>query len=191
MGNAELRWERDVLRYDVAKAKHLSPADQAVSLDLVGFRLSAVEAELAVRAALHAHDPGLPDPRARDHDAWRQLAQDLRDQVDIVDLLGVAGCRLQGVGKEWAGGRPSCGGTDRFRVWDRESGGRPGYWCRQCQISGDAIAVYREFVVPGSSFFVFWILALQLGMRTPDHGSARPPRIEMLRERVVIGELVS
>lgn len=189
MGNAELLSERDVLRYDAAKAERLSPDDQAVCLDFVDARLNAVEAELAVRAALHASDPGLPDPLASDYDAWRRLAQDLRDQVDIVELLRLAGCQLERTGKEWAGPCPACGGTDRFRVWARASGRRPGYWCRQCQITGDAIAAYREFIVPGASFFdAIRVLTLQLGLKTPDHGVNQPHRIE-LATRVSLGEL--
>ena len=40
-------------------------------------------------------------------------------------------------GGEYAGPCPWCGGRDRFRVWPDAD--RPGYWCRQCGKTGDAI----------------------------------------------------
>ena len=43
-------------------------------------------------------------------------------------------------GGEWAGPCPLCGGQDRFRVWPTPREGKPGAWCRQCEISGDALA---------------------------------------------------
>jgi DNA primase len=42
-------------------------------------------------------------------------------------------------GGEWAGPCPFCGGRDRFRVWPQPAGGKPRFWCRQCECSGDAI----------------------------------------------------
>lgn len=46
-------------------------------------------------------------------------------------------------GGEWAGPCPVCGGRDRFRIWPEQidtRGQRSGsYWCRQCEIAGDAI----------------------------------------------------
>jgi hypothetical protein len=42
---------------------------------------------------------------------------------------------------------PNCGGKDRFAIWPNQKQdkctGR--YWCRQCQINGDAIKFCREF----------------------------------------------
>lgn len=47
-------------------------------------------------------------------------------------------------GGEYAGACPSCGGTDRFRVWpDQKDGGS--YWCRSCGKSGDNIQFLRDF----------------------------------------------
>ena len=64
----------------------------------------------------------------------------LKERVDLVALMSrdiqlrrVASTR----GGEWAGPCPFCGGTDRFRVWPLSES--PGYWCRQCGESGDAI----------------------------------------------------
>lgn len=44
-------------------------------------------------------------------------------------------------GGEYAGPCPSCGGTDRFRIWPEKGK----WWCRGCGKSGDAIAFMREF----------------------------------------------
>ena len=61
----------------------------------------------------------------------------------ILDLIG-EDTRLRRVaatgGGEWAGPCPFCGGRDRFRVWPE----RGRYWCRRCEISGDAINYLRN-----------------------------------------------
>lgn len=50
---------------------------------------------------------------------------------------------------EYAGPCPKCGGSDRFRVWPYQ--GETGrYWCRQCDIKGDAIQFLRD--MEGMSF---------------------------------------
>lgn len=48
-------------------------------------------------------------------------------------------------GGEWQGPCPGCGGEDRFHVWPAENDGRGGYWCRQCEKTGDNIQFLREF----------------------------------------------
>src|ERR1039458_8371485 len=46
-------------------------------------------------------------------------------------------------GGEYAGPCPFCKeGKDRFRVWPYRD--KPGWWCRQCDHKGDAIAFARE-----------------------------------------------
>ncbi len=45
-------------------------------------------------------------------------------------------------GGEWAGPCPWCGGDDRFIVWPNAS--EPGYFCRGCGKSGDAISFVRD-----------------------------------------------
>jgi DNA primase len=51
-------------------------------------------------------------------------------------------------GGEWAGPCPFCGGRDRFRVWPQPADGKPRFWCRQCECSGDAIdyVMHRDSV---------------------------------------------
>jgi DNA primase len=52
-------------------------------------------------------------------------------------------------GGEYHGPCPVCGGTDRFHVWPDQ--GKDGtYWCRQCDMAGDAIQFLRD--VDGLSF---------------------------------------
>lgn len=68
--------------------------------------------------------------------------------MTLLDLLNQDGVRFKRVsgthGGEYAGPCPSCGGTDRFRVWPAQGdGGR--YWCRRCSKSGDAIQYLRSF----------------------------------------------
>ena len=45
-------------------------------------------------------------------------------------------------GGEWCGPCPWCGGEDRFLVWPNAE--PPGWWCRQCQRGGDAIAYVMQ-----------------------------------------------
>jgi DNA primase len=60
-------------------------------------------------------------------------------------------------GGEYAGPCPFCGGSDRFRVWPYAE--RPGWWCRRCEQSGDAIGylALRTHVSRGAA-------AAQLGL---------------------------
>lgn len=65
-----------------------------------------------------------------------------------VDLLALIGADVQlkhkaaTNGGEWAGPCPWCGGTDRFLVWPNAD--RPGYHCRRCGRTGDAIRYLME-----------------------------------------------
>jgi DNA primase len=75
-------------------------------------------------------------------------------------------------GGEWAGPCPACGGHDRFRVWpDRE---RPGYFCRQCGIKGDAVQYLRD--VRGASFAEARGAIAGAGNLTAPIGRAGAPR---------------
>ena len=69
----------------------------------------------------------------------------LKEQTDLLALMShdVALQRVASThGGEWAGPCPFCGGTDRFRVWPNQDGGR--FWCRQCEAQGDAIAYLQR-----------------------------------------------
>lgn len=70
-------------------------------------------------------------------------------------------------GPEYAGPCPLCGGSDRFHVWpEQETGGKCGagrFWCRRCDIKGDAIEYLRQ--VDGMSFRE---ACARLGLALPD-----------------------
>jgi hypothetical protein len=173
IGNAELGAEIEGLEYDLADSTRFDPASADVVRINCCDRLRLARAELRRREALHAAGAEVADPHAPTYQAWHVLAREVRERGDIVTLLQTAGVPLERAGKEWGGPCPMCGGHDRFRVWTAPAGRRPGYWCRRCGISGDVIAAYRNWVVPGASFFdATRVLALQLGLRTPDHSQA-------------------
>lgn len=188
-GNAELHAEIESLAYDLADAGRLDPITAEVVRILCGARLKLAEAELRRRVALHAADHDVPNPNAPDYHAWRNLARDLRERGDLLGLFATAGVPLQRDGKEYSGPCPICGGADRFRVWSADDGKRPGFWCRRCDVSGDVIAAYRAFLVPGASFFAaVRVLALELGLRTPDHGQTAtmpPSRTSRYGRRII------
>lgn len=185
-GNAELHAEIESLRYDLAEAGQYDPATAEVVKIIDGDRLTLAEAELNRRARLHAAGGNVPNPHAASYARWRDLARDIRERADILGIFATAGVPLQRDGREHSGSCPTCGGRDRFRVWTAEDSCRPGYWCRKCGISGDVIAAYRAFLVPGASFFdAVRVLALQLGLRTPDHGSASPATAARPSRRII------
>lgn len=65
--------------------------------------------------------------------------------ADLYNLISrdVALTRAAGThGGEYAGACPFCGGRDRFRVWPNAD--RPSWWCRMCDLGGDAIQYLRE-----------------------------------------------
>lgn len=69
--------------------------------------------------------------------------------TDMVQLAEGAGVVLKKVattnGGEWAGPCPGCGGSDRFRVWPADRGGRGSFWCRGCGRGGDDVQLLVEF----------------------------------------------
>ena len=70
----------------------------------------------------------------------------INQHADLLTLVG-RDVQLRRVastnGGEYAGPCPFCGdGTDRFRVWPHAD--RPGWWCRQCERHGDAIAYLMQ-----------------------------------------------
>lgn len=69
--------------------------------------------------------------------------------ADMVNLVTSTGVQLRKVatthGGEYAGPCPSCGGSDRFRVWPAERGGRGSWWCRGCGRSGDDVQFLVDF----------------------------------------------
>ena len=67
--------------------------------------------------------------------------------IERVDLLALIGPDTQLKNKghgEYAGPCPFCGGKDRFIVWPKPDNGKPRYWCRQCNRTGDAISYIQQ-----------------------------------------------
>jgi DNA primase len=72
-------------------------------------------------------------------------------------------------GGEYAGPCPWCGGNDRFRVWPHRD--NPGYWCRQCQRTGNAV----QYIMDRDGVSAQEALS-RLGIAS--HGQRRPsPRL--------------
>ena len=58
----------------------------------------------------------------------------------ILDLIQNDGLSIQRKGaNEYASSCPVCGGDDRFIIWTDSDR----YWCRQCDLKGDAIQYLR------------------------------------------------
>lgn len=63
--------------------------------------------------------------------------------LQLADELNLASKRTASThGGEYHSSCPSCGGKDRFIIWEQQ--GR--YFCRQCQKTGDAIQFCRDFM---------------------------------------------
>jgi len=70
----------------------------------------------------------------------------MTDMVQLVEAAGVVLKKVAGTnGGEWAGACPGCGGSDRFRVWPADRGGRGSFWCRGCGRGGDDVQFLVEF----------------------------------------------
>jgi hypothetical protein len=157
--------------YQLADIEELFGSDAVVDCELNDY-LSFVENELVRRMELHRKHPELWN---KGYEAWRELAEQVNARADIVEIfqeagfvLAYAGSNSQRASEEWAGRCPFCGGKDRFRVWTAGRFGGGGYWCRQCDKSGDAIAAYRNIRNMTNTSFTETVreLAARLGIST-------------------------
>ena len=102
----------------------------------------------------------------------------IKRNTDLLALIG-RDTQLKKVastkGGEWAGPCPFCGGQDRFRVWP--SADRPGWWCRQCEKHGDAIAYIMQ-----RDSADFRTACQHLGGERPKPTPAARPGLEPLNE---------
>lgn len=69
--------------------------------------------------------------------------------LELAEEVGLTTKRVASTnGGEYSSPCPECGGDDRFRLWPKQKAtnciGR--YWCRRCDISGDAIQFCRRFL---------------------------------------------
>jgi len=63
----------------------------------------------------------MPDSKAAKYaanrEAWAVLAREVRERVDIAEVLALTGYPPRQIGREWHGGCPSCqAGDDRLLV---------------------------------------------------------------------------
>lgn len=106
-----------------------------------------------------------------------------------MNVLEVAGSGLKKVGTalgklEYAGPCPSCGGTDRFRVWPEKREGEGSYWCRRCGKGGDLVQFFVDF--EGMDFKD----AFRAAGREPLKGQASAFYYRRAAEKACAGEMI-
>ena len=172
LGNDELGSLEDALAYEKADLDHVYDGDSVAAI-LVGERLRAARVVLARRRELHASGADVPDPDGADYQRWRDLAREVRERADIIDVFVRGGYYVERAGsnarrgdEEWAAACLVCGGADRMRIW-RGPNGR--YWCRRCGLNGDAISLCQT-LVPGCASWHAAVryLAAVVGLEAPN-----------------------
>ena len=195
----ELRARLDALRYTRADLAEIYGPEAEYSRWMLGELEQALRYELRRRIRLHRAGADVPDPFDARHDAWLALAAEVRERADIVQVLTESGHMVystRGYSKrreaeEWAGPCPWCGGRDRFRVW---RGRDSGFWCRQCGMAGDVIALVRNLVPDCEGFYAaVGYLARMLGLPLPVERDVKPSRSRKRRPvtRIVGGKVVA
>lgn len=140
---------------------------------LVTTRLRVAEAEQARRARLVATGR-VAQAEMADTAVWRNLIEEVRTRTDLPALFDAAGYELRRAGRtEWCGPCLVCGGRDRFRVFTDPPGR---YWCRRCNLTGDAITAARNLLPGQCPTFrrAVAYLAGLLGLPTPNASAASP-----------------
>ena len=108
-GNAELGAFIEAHAYELADFADLYGGDD-VARFLAGERLRAGRDERARRERLHRTGHDVSDPRAASNDAWRELAQQVRERVDVALVLEHGGYELRPAGTNGRrGAREFCG----------------------------------------------------------------------------------
>lgn len=107
-----------------------------------------------------------------------------------IDLLGLVQQHTQlkkaaqTNGGEWSGPCPFCGGKDRFHVWPTPKDGKPRFWCRGCQASGDALSYVMARDNVG-----FKDACQRLGLEPGSyHAPARPDAPPRRKDRAIVGQ---
>ena len=118
----------------------------------------AVCEELARRERLAVLNTSLPSPSDRRYQEWRELAQLVRERVDILEVFSREGYLLHDVGpREAHAACLICGGTDRL-VIRRDPLAR--VWCRRCRWSTDVIGLTMSLRQEGFRDAVRWLAGL-------------------------------
>ena len=93
--------------------------------------------------------------------------------LDIAQKNGLTFKRAGGLhGGEYHGPCPVCGGTDRFHLWP-EQGDHGTFWCRSCQLAGDAIEYLIK--IEGLSFPA---ACKELGKTLPEQEEYQAPHFK-------------
>lgn len=168
LSDAELSGTINALKHERAAADELDGASAEVARLLCDDRLQGCVDEWLQREARFQAHAG-PNPRAPFSMAWRDLAETVKVNVDIVDLFESNGWALLKQGREYGGSCLVCGGSDRLRVFPEPDDRHPypRAWCRRCGLYSDAIQVLRN-LRPGLGFYdAVAELATRLGLPTP------------------------
>lgn len=121
-------------------------------------RLRAIRTELERRERNSRLANGVGSPADRKYGEWRQLAQIVREQADMLRVFDACGYHVHDWTKqEGHGSCPVCAGTDRLVI----TAGPPDLcWCRQCKWGGDVITVAMSFGRIGFRDAVMWLADL-------------------------------
>lgn len=200
LGEIELRAQLEALDFaDAEIAERFAGREEGIDVEYARYVVTQqremIAKELRLRESL-AHrveqagqTPGgagvrsSPDERTRRYLAWVDLARQVRETADVVQLLRELGLEPRRSGSnsrrgtaEYHGPCPICGGRDRLISWPAPNSRCV---CRQCGISYDAIALVRALVPGRESFFLaLGELAAQLGLPQPDDPYSGAPRRE-------------
>lgn len=113
-------------------------------------RQHVLETELHQRITIFSMPESKAAKLAQDREAWNRLAREVRQRVDVADVLGLLGYPPRMIGRELHGPCPACrDGDDRLVVWPAPESR---CWCRRCGLRGDVIAIVRGFM-PGMAGF--------------------------------------
>lgn len=114
-----------------------------------------------------------------------------KTNLSTIDLLGLlerdgwAGRRVAGTnGGEYSGPCPFCGGRDRFNAWPNHPDGKGKWWCRGCELGGDAADYIqcRDKVGFGEALERLG-LKESAGQRRASHQPARPAAVAPVTPR--------
>lgn len=121
-------------------------------------RRRAIRDELARRERLARLNTSLPSPSDRRYQEWRELAQLVRERVDILEVFTREGYHLHDVGpREAHAACLVCGGADRL-VIRRDPPAR--VWCRQCRWGTDVIGLAMSLRQEGFRDALIWLAGL-------------------------------
>ncbi len=138
----------EVVNLDLEDLNPLWPGD--VGRYIASERKRAYENELDRRVRIFSLPNSQAKQYSQDRDQWTRLAREVRQRVEVPEVLHLIGYPTTKRGNEYHGPCPACrDGVDRLV----SRGGPDGrVWCRKCGWKGDAIAIVQSFVPDCSHF---------------------------------------